>query len=35
MKGAVAFLEERAASGTPFLADRFDRAAAELRDRAE
>ncbi|WP_096390773.1 SWIM zinc finger family protein [Halopenitus persicus] len=35
IEDAAAFLEDRAASGTPFLANRFERAAAELRDRAE
>ncbi|WP_280537772.1 SWIM zinc finger family protein [Halopenitus sp. POP-27] len=32
---AVSFLEDRATSGTPFLAERFERAAAELRDHTE
>ncbi|WP_436348119.1 SWIM zinc finger family protein [Natronorubrum sp. FCH18a] len=30
---AVAFLDERATSGTPFLAEHFERAAAELREK--
>ncbi|MDT3437387.1 SWIM zinc finger family protein [Haloarcula sp. 1CSR25-25] len=32
---AVAFLEERATSGTPFLAEHFEKAAVDLRERAD
>ena len=32
---AVAFLTERATSGTPFLAEHFEKAAVDLREKAD